>query len=56
MSGMRVTLDMRKKGARINRHVYGHFSEHLGKKAPCFCGQNPSGLTKKSEGVTMSIY
>ncbi len=31
MSGMRVTLDMRKKGARINRHVYGHFSEHLGR-------------------------
>ncbi len=28
---MRATIDVRKKGPVISRHVYGHFSEHLGR-------------------------
>ena len=28
---MKAIVDTRKKGARIDRHVYGHFSEHLGR-------------------------
>jgi alpha-N-arabinofuranosidase len=28
---MRATIDTSKKGPKINRHVYGHFSEHLGR-------------------------
>ena len=28
---MRALIDTRRPGARIHRHVYGHFSEHLGR-------------------------
>ena len=28
---MRAVIDISKKGPRIDRHVYGHFSEHLGR-------------------------
>jgi len=28
---MRAAIDTSKKGPRIDRHVYGHFSEHLGR-------------------------
>ena len=28
---MRAIIDISKKGPRIDRHVYGHFSEHLGR-------------------------
>lgn len=28
---MRVSLDVGAKGPVISRHVYGHFSEHLGR-------------------------
>ncbi|HSK68223.1 MAG TPA: alpha-L-arabinofuranosidase C-terminal domain-containing protein [Candidatus Limnocylindria bacterium] len=31
MGAMRAAVDVRKKGPRIDRHVYGHFSEHLGR-------------------------
>ncbi len=31
MSVMRAAIDTGKKGPRIDRHVYGHFSEHLGR-------------------------
>ena len=28
---MRAIIDTKRKGAKINKHVYGHFSEHLGR-------------------------
>jgi alpha-N-arabinofuranosidase len=28
---MKAVIDIRNKGAKIDRHVYGHFSEHLGR-------------------------
>ncbi|MDR2932412.1 MAG: alpha-N-arabinofuranosidase, partial [Oscillospiraceae bacterium] len=28
---MRATIDIRRKGPVIDRHIYGHFSEHLGR-------------------------
>ena len=31
MCGMKAVIDTRAKGPRIDRHVYGHFSEHLGR-------------------------
>jgi alpha-L-arabinofuranosidase len=31
MCAMRAVVDTHNKGPRINRHVYGHFSEHLGR-------------------------
>lgn len=31
MSDMRAAIDTGKKGPQIDRHIYGHFSEHLGR-------------------------
>ena len=31
MSGIKMIVDIRRIGPKIDRHVYGHFSEHLGK-------------------------
>jgi len=28
---MRAVIDIRNKGAKISKHIYGHFSEHLGR-------------------------
>jgi len=28
---LKATIDIRNKGAKIDRHIYGHFSEHLGR-------------------------
>ncbi|NLI60914.1 MAG: alpha-N-arabinofuranosidase [Clostridiales bacterium] len=31
MNNLKAVIDIRNKGAKIDRHVYGHFSEHLGR-------------------------
>ena len=28
---MKAVIDIRKRGSKINKHIYGHFSEHLGR-------------------------
>ena len=31
MSALKAILDIESRGPRISRHIYGHFSEHLGR-------------------------